>query len=138
MSTKVVAALLVVCVVVAGTVVLLIGDKGDREGARLGAGPRSGGAGAAPAGSHARFVYLAAQRSNQGGLQASAIGRYARNGRLQGSCCSPMDEHAYRSQLRKLRSYRHLRGVPRDPYDIPLSRRAPLLPVLALERLPRA
>jgi hypothetical protein len=122
MRTKVVAALFALCVVVAGAVIVFVGDDGDRRAARPDAGHRLGAAEArAPAGSHARFTYLAAQRSNQCGLQASAIGRYAKNGRLQGSCCSPMDEHAYRSQVRELRSYRHVRAVPRDPYDIPLA-----------------
>jgi hypothetical protein len=78
-----------------------------------------------PAGSHARFVFLASRRSNQCGLQAAALDRYSGRDRLQGSCCSAMDEHAYRAQVERLRAYRRLAPIPPDPYDIaiPLVRR---------------
>jgi hypothetical protein len=78
-----------------------------------------------PAGSHARFVFLASRRSNQCGLQAAALDRYSGRDRLQGSCCSAMDEHAYRAQVERLRAYRGVAPIPPDPYDIaiPLVRR---------------
>jgi hypothetical protein len=39
--------------------------------------------------------------------------------RLQGSCCSPMDEHRYIEQVKGLRSYKEIANIPTDPYDIP-------------------
>jgi hypothetical protein len=99
------AAALVLTVVV----VVLVG--GERAG-------RSSAGATAPAGSHARFVLLDSRSSNQCGLQAEAL---PPQGRVQGACCSAMDEHSYREQVRELRAYRRLPEVPRDPYDIPVS-----------------
>ena len=67
-----------------------------------------------------RFAYLAEQRSNRCDLQAGAIMRYAAERRLQGSCCFPMDRHAYGEQLRELRRYADESAIPRDPYDVPV------------------
>jgi hypothetical protein len=94
--------------------VLLVSGGGERSG------PSAGGAAAAP-GSHARFVFLASRSSNQCGLRAAALNRYGGRHRLQGSCCSAMDEHSYREQVERLRAYGGLPQVPHDPYDIPVS-----------------
>lgn len=94
-------------------IVVLVVDAADERSARPPAG------GEAPAGSHARFAFLASKSSNQCGLQATGITHFAGRHRLQGSCCSPMDEHSYREQVRRLRAHRSVRQIPRDPYDIP-------------------
>lgn len=39
-------------------------------------------------------------------------------GRLQGSCCSPMDMHRYAEQVAGLKKYKDIGEVPPDPYDI--------------------
>jgi hypothetical protein len=47
------------------------------------------------------------------------IGAMAPDGRLQGSCCAPMDEARYRQQIEGLKRYADITEVPPDPYDIP-------------------
>jgi len=110
-----VASLAAGSVLAAGAVLALV--VGDRDEVRPPGSPAAL-ASAAP-GSHARFTYLAAQRSNVCGLQAAAIMRHHGEA-LQGSCCSPMDEHAYREQVRALRALPRVRAIPRDPYDVPV------------------
>lgn len=39
-------------------------------------------------------------------------------GRLQGSCCSPMDMHRYTEQVTGLIKYKNISEIPSDPYDI--------------------
>lgn len=39
-------------------------------------------------------------------------------GRLQGSCCSPMDMHRYEEQVTGLEKYKDIAEIPSDPYDI--------------------
>mgnify|MGYP001474915526 CR=1 FL=1 len=75
----------------------------------------------AAAGIHARFAFLARQKSNVCGLQPSAIMGMSGPRRLQGSCCFPMSLGAYRSQVAGLRSYAKLSVIPADPYDVPVS-----------------
>jgi hypothetical protein len=47
------------------------------------------------------------------------IGTMGPEGRLQGSCCAPMDEARYRQQIEGLKKYSDIAEVPPDPYDIP-------------------
>jgi hypothetical protein len=47
------------------------------------------------------------------------IGTMGSEGRLQGSCCAPMDEARYRQQIEGLKKYADVTEVPPDPYDIP-------------------
>jgi hypothetical protein len=113
-----VAAALAVSGLLAGGLAAAIAGGGDR--ARPEVGNAESSALAAP-GTPARFAYLARERSNRCNLQArELLGRPGR-GRLQGSCCSPMDEHAYAEQVRALRRYSHIRQIPRDPYDVPVA-----------------
>lgn len=42
-------------------------------------------------------------------------------GRLQGSCCSPMDMHRYEEQVTGLEKYKDIPEIPSDPYDIDAS-----------------
>jgi hypothetical protein len=61
--------------------------------------------------------------SQHGNVECSAqfeklIGTMGPEGRLQGSCCAPMDEARYRQQLEGLKKYSDIPQVPPDPYDI--------------------
>jgi hypothetical protein len=49
------------------------------------------------------------------------IGTMGPEGRLQGSCCAPMDEARYRQQIEGLKKYADITEVPPDPYDISAS-----------------
>jgi hypothetical protein len=94
------------------------------SGERKTSAPRSSAAipraaGPSAAGSHARYVYLASQRSNRCDLQAGEIRTYLSGRHLQGACCSPMEETRYREQVAALRGYTAIPQIPRDPYDIP-------------------
>lgn len=66
----------------------------------------------------ARFALLAKRHTNQCGLRAQSLESLARDGRLQGSCCSPMDYAHYTKQLRGLKKYAGVAEIPRDPYDV--------------------
>jgi hypothetical protein len=62
--------------------------------------------------------------SQHGNVECSAkfeklISTMPPDGRLQGSCCAPMDEARYRQQIDGLRNYSDIVEVPPDPYDIP-------------------
>lgn len=73
----------------------------------------------APAGSSVKFADLSRQHSNRCGLQAAEIRAHPDRQRLQGSCCSPMDEPSYQAQVAALRRYAAIPEIPTDPYDIP-------------------
>lgn len=75
---------------------------------------------AAP-GTPARFAVLRRARSNLCGLRPQNVATLAKQGRLQGSCCSPMDLHRYTEQVKGLRRYAAVPEIPRDPYDIPVA-----------------
>ncbi len=73
----------------------------------LGAGsPRPSTAQGRGPGTPQEFRYLAARSSNYCSLRPEAIASYARSGRLQGSCCNPMDLATYQAQVRELQRYR--------------------------------
>lgn len=107
------SALFVVGAVVAG--VALAARSGDDRSQP----PRA--ASVAAPGSPERFAVLSRAGSNQCGLLPSALSRLARNGRLQGSCCSRMDLHRYREQVAGLRRVVAVPEIPRDPYDVPVA-----------------
>src|SRR4029077_3783912 len=74
----------------------------------------------------ARFQFL----SQHGNVECSAhfeksIATMPLDGKLQGSCCAPMDEARYRQQIEGLRKYADIAEVPPDPYEIsaPLAHR---------------
>jgi len=78
---------------------------------------------AASGGSHLqdRFALLSERDSNQCSLAATNLDRLATHGRLQGSCCFPMDYRSYAHQVRELkRRYATVDVIPKDPYDIPV------------------
>jgi hypothetical protein len=69
---------------------------------------------------HSRFDLL----SQHGNVECSVqfeklIGSMGPEGRLQGSCCAPIDEARYRQQIDGLKKYADITEVPTDPYDIP-------------------
>jgi hypothetical protein len=77
----------------------------------------------------ARFRFL----SQHGNVECSVqfeklIGTMPPDGRLQGSCCAPMDEARYRQQIEGLRKYADIGEVPPDPYDIPAGMAQKLMP----------
>ena len=74
-----------------------------------------------------RFAALNVRHTNQCGLTAQNVNTLAVNGRLQGSCCTPMAFHHYGQQVRGLTAYRRVDQIPRDPYDIPVAQARQLL-----------
>lgn len=68
-----------------------------------------------------RFAMLSHAHSNQCGMPASALDAMAPGGRLQGSCCFPMNYHSYVKQVRGLTRYADVAVIPKDPYDISVS-----------------
>ena len=64
-----------------------------------------------------RFAELSARHTNNCTL-ARVDAKTQLRGRLQGSCCSPMDYDHYAEQVVGLRAYAHLGEIPPDPYDV--------------------
>src|SRR5712691_6864105 len=81
---------------------------------------RSGATSGHAPGTAQEFHYLAAQSSNYCSLWPEAIASYSRSGRLQGSCCNPMDLATYQAQVRELKQYGDIVVIPPDPYDVPV------------------
>jgi hypothetical protein len=69
----------------------------------------------------ASFSQLAAQHTNSCGLQASELATYSEHMRLQGACCTAMDETTYDAKLAGLRAYAGVAQIPQNPYDITVS-----------------
>jgi len=74
-----------------------------------------------------RFALLSQQHSNQCGLAGADFSALARNGRLQGSCCSAMVYNEYARQINGLKRYATFPEVPTDPYDISVGQAAQLV-----------
>lgn len=55
------------------------------------------------------------------GAFSSSIDTMPDTGRLQGSCCSPMDIHRYEEQVNGLKKFKDVPEIPSDPYDIDVS-----------------
>ena len=67
-----------------------------------------------------RFKHLSQHGNVECSVQfENSITSMPSDGRLQGSCCAPMDETRYRQQLEGLKKYADIAEVPPDPYDIP-------------------
>ncbi len=49
---------------------------------------------------------------------AGSIDTMPDTGRIQGSCCSPMDPHRYEEQVTGLKKFKDIPEIPSDPYDI--------------------
>jgi hypothetical protein len=70
----------------------------------------------------ARFKHLSQHGNVECSVQfENSIASMPSDGRLQGSCCAPMDETRYRQQLEGLEKYADIAEVPPDPYDIQAS-----------------
>ena len=74
--------------------------------------------GSGPAGSDAKFKYLADQRTNYCNLDPATVALYSAKRRMQGSCCDRMNRESYRRQVIGLQKYAAILEVPTDPYDI--------------------
>src|SRR5438445_12234571 len=74
-----------------------------------------------------RFSYLSRRHSNECSLRPQDVNTIAVNGRLQGSCCTPMALGHYMRQVRALTAFRRVPEIPRDPYDIAVSQAKRLL-----------
>ena len=68
-----------------------------------------------------RFALFSRQHSNKCSLRPESLDAIAVHGRLQGSCCSPMNFRHYVGQMRGLRAYADVPEIPRDPYDVSVS-----------------
>lgn len=88
--------------------VRVFGAELARSGATPGHGP----------GTAQEFHYLAAQSSNYCSLRPEMIASYSKSGRLQGSCCNPLDLSTYQAQVRELMRYSNIAVIPPDPYDV--------------------
>lgn len=68
-----------------------------------------------------RFEYLSANGNSNCSRQFfESIARMPATALLQGSCCSPMNEHRYVEQVTGLRAFKDVAMmIPTDPYDIP-------------------
>lgn len=75
----------------------------------------------------ARFAILSRRHSNECALRPQSVDSLAVDGRLQGSCCTPMAFGHYVKQVRGLVAYRQINQIPRDPYDIPVAQAKQLL-----------
>jgi hypothetical protein len=64
-----------------------------------------------------RFALLSQRHTNRCSL-ARVNASITTRGRLQGSCCSPMDLDRYVEQVVGLRSYARISEIPDDPYDV--------------------
>ncbi|MCT9000271.1 hypothetical protein [Chelativorans intermedius] len=77
----------------------------------------------------AHFAYLSENGNSNCSRQfMESIATMPVTARLQGSCCSPMDEHRYIEQVKGLRKYNDIALIPPDPYDIPGGLAQQLLP----------
>lgn len=75
----------------------------------------------------ARFAILSGRHSNECALRPQSVDSLTVDGRLQGSCCTPMVFSHYAQQVRSLADYRTVPQIPRDPYDIPVTQAKQLL-----------
>ncbi len=74
----------------------------------------------------ARFAVLSAASSNQCSAMPDTILKQTQ-GRIQGSCCSPMNFHRYQEQIEGLKKYKSFEIIPEDPYDISVEHAQKLL-----------
>ena len=67
----------------------------------------------------ARFDYLSQNGNSSCSLSfKDSISSMPDDGRLMGSCCSPMSMHRYEEQATGLTKYNNIPEIPPDPYDI--------------------
>lgn len=67
----------------------------------------------------AKFEELSAKgNSSCSATFTSSIDSMSDSGRIQGSCCSPMNMHRYTEQTEGLKKYNNIPEIPPDPYDV--------------------
>ena len=67
----------------------------------------------------ADFQYLSQKgNSSCGGQFKESVSTMPDEARLQGSCCSPMNEHRYQEQIEGLKEFSDISEIPTNPYDI--------------------
>lgn len=69
----------------------------------------------------ARYDYLSQQGTNSCGGGKDVVKSLADEGRMQGSCCGPMNLHSYEEQIGGLKKYADYEIIPTDPYDVPVA-----------------
>jgi len=80
-----------------------------------------------------RFEYLSKNGNSSCSRQfRESIASMPSTALIQGSCCSPMDEHRYIEQVNGLRQFRDIAMIPADPYDIPAALAQKLMPYYEL------
>lgn len=62
-----------------------------------------------------------------------SIPSMAKNARIQGSCCSPMERAVYIKQVETLKKYKTFTDIPPDPYDLDASLAAKMLSYYDME-----
>lgn len=69
---------------------------------------------------HAEKFELLSKNGNSAcsGAFTQSIDGMSDDGKLQGSCCSPMDVHRYIEQVTGLQKFKDIPEIPSDPYDI--------------------
>lgn len=96
--------------------VLILGDSPGKQGKEHSASLITNTALAA------QFEHLSAQTTNSCGGGKAVVFGLPEDGRLQGSCCGPMNPHSYEEQVVGLESkYNEYDIIPADPYDVPVS-----------------
>lgn len=70
----------------------------------------------------AQFENLSTQTTNSCGGGKAVVFGLPEDGRLQGSCCGPMNPHSYEEQVAGLEAkYSRYDIIPADPYDVPVA-----------------
>lgn len=68
-----------------------------------------------------QFEHLSGQATNSCGGGKAVVNTLPESGRLQGSCCGPMNMHNYEKQTKGLKKYDSYDIIPKDPYDVPVT-----------------
>src|SRR6266496_6812972 len=108
-------------VLIASVAAVLVATRLGSGGSDLAATKRTDSQAVAKQPLHKRFALLSVRHTNKCALQPQSLDSIATRGRLQGSCCQPMDFTTYKRQVAGLTRYNRVAQIPADPYDIPVS-----------------
>src|SRR6266568_5508812 len=108
-------------VLIASVAAVLVATRLGSGGSDLAAAKRTDSQALAKQPLHKRFALLSVRHTNKCALQPQSLDSIATRGRLQGSCCQPMDYTTYVQQLAGLKRYNTVAQIPADRYDIPVS-----------------
>lgn len=85
----------------------------------------------------AKFDMLSKKgNSSCSGTFSNSIDSMPDTGRLQGSCCSPMNLHRYEEQVTGLKKFKDIPEIPSDPYDIDVALAKKLKAYYDIELMP--